>query len=336
MQDFSATAFQTLLTTIRTSFFPFLSLDAFMSGALSSQGSAPDLIYDDQGLLLSRIVNRDDGLRQEDSFVDGVRSKTLLLDVTDVFAWSEVVNIYDESGRNRKETTFDDGMLRVDIFQDGVRVRTFQTDPADVNTFDWTTRDVTYDDAGTPLSRLTRYDDGTERLETFQDGARATVVQDDLVLTARDWSQISAVYDRLERLTARDLIYDDGTLRQDTFSAGVRQKTYVYDEEDAFDWDSIQYLYDPDGVVTSRQQVDDNGDLTLILFEDGARSERIIVTADTGAPWAVQVTTYDDTGVSDVTNHAQRGNVLAEYAPFFAADTLDFVDPDTGGGFQVL
>lgn len=323
MQSEATRDFEALLTLITTTYFPFITPIGMAEGALSSSGAAPiDLIYDDQGLLLSRLFERADGLLQEDGYVDGVRSTTQLTDIADVFDWADVTNIYDESGRVRKETTFDDGLLRVDTFQDGVRLRAFQTDPDDVNLVDWTTRDVTYDANGTALTRLTRYDDGTDRLETFQDGAKTTVVQEDLTLSAHLWSVVEAFFDSLGRLKARDLTFDDGVIRFDTFSAGVRQKTALDDDADQFDWKSIQYLYDPDGVVTSRQQVDDSGDLTLILFDDGQRSERIILDVDDSESWEVQITTYDNTGVSAVTEYDERGSVLDDYAPFFMVDTL--------------
>lgn len=321
-----ATLFQKLLSMIQKNFFSFMTFPQDAEGALSTGETAPvDLAYDDNGLLLSRQFDRPDGLRQEDSYVDGVRSATLLRDVDDQFDWAEVTNRYDETGRIRKETTFDNGLLRVDTFQDGVRVRSFQTDPDDVDLKDWTLRDVSYDGSGTPLTRLTRYDDGIERLETFQEGIREVVVQEDLVLTAELWSQITTIFDSLGRLTSRDLVYDDGVLREDTFSAGVRQKTTVDDVEDAFDWDTIQFLYNPDGVVGSRQQVDDNEDVTLILFEDGRRAERVIVDKNNDEDWAVQITTYDDAGVTDVTEYVERGSVLDDYAPFFADDDMVFI-----------
>jgi hypothetical protein len=318
--------FRTLLSYVNATFFSFLTMPTDDEGALSAGNQNPiTAIYDeDTGLIVARSVLREDGLVQEDSYMDGVRSATKLLDVGNFFDWADVTNIFDESGRVRKETTLDNGLLRVDTFQDGVRLRAYQSDPDDIDLVDWTTRGVTYDFAGTPLSRLTRYDDGTERLESFQDGVRAEVVQADLVLNAQIWTQIAASFDSIGRLTGRELTYDSGLLREDSFSAGVRQKTNLEDAEDAFDWKTIQYLYDRDGVIQSKQEVGDNGDLTLILFANGQRTERAILNADGTAEWGVQITTYDATGVSDVTEYGDRGSVLDDYGAFFGSDDLVF------------
>ena len=325
MQSDTTIDFQSLFSQINTTHFSFLSFLPDASSALSASGSAAvEAVYDDAGLLVSRLFERDDGLTQFDSYIDGVRSTTLLTDTEDTFDWSDITNTYDETGRTRKETTFDDGLIRVDTFQAGVRLRAYQVDPEEVDLKDWTTRDVTYDALGTPLSRLTRFDDGTERVETFQDGVKTQVVQEDLVLTAQIWSIVAAFFDSIGRLDARDLLYDDGVVRQDSFSAGVRQKSFLEDAEDTFDWNDIQYLYDPEGVVTSRFQVDDNGDQTLILFDDGQRSERVILDVNGDEDWEVQVTTYDTTGVLDVAEYAEKGTVLNDYAPFFAVDELLF------------
>lgn len=316
--------FLNLFREMLVTFQSFFRAAVEESGALSAASdTAPTLTYAEDGTLLSRLVQRPDGLQQEDAYTDGARSSMTLVDVLDDQPWQSIVNLYDETGRTEKVTTFDDGSLRTDTFLFGVRVRSVQIDPDDTGTQDWTSIDVSYGADGEPLSRLIRYDDGTARTDIFDDGDRIQASQEDLVLTARTWSQIETFYDVLGRLTGRDLSYDDGVIRTDQFSAGVRQKTSLVDDLDTSDWAQITYLYDPSGVVESRQQVDDNGDITLILFEDGQRSARVIHDVDDDMPWVVQVTNYDTSGVVDVTDY-QDTDVLDDFSPYFAADDLVF------------
>lgn len=293
-------------------------------GELAAGDDGGELTYDDNGMLLSRVTLRDDGIQQEDRYVDGVRTEKVLVDLGDVFAWDRITNLYDETGRIEKQTLFDDGSERSDYFIAGQRVRTVQTDPVDVDLVDWTSRDVTYDADGVAVRRITLYDDGTDRVEDFDDGERALVTQEDLVLTARIWNLIATTYDAVGFLTGRMVTFDDGIERSDTFSGGSRQKTVLYDTDDVAEWDQIIFRFDPRGVIQSRQQVDDTGDVSLLLFEDGVRTTGVVQDVDNSEEWEARVTTYDASGVAAVTEYADGSEILAGFGPYFAEDAFLF------------
>ncbi|MEL6617774.1 MAG: hypothetical protein AAFP16_02785 [Pseudomonadota bacterium] len=174
--------------------------------------------------------------------------------------------------------------------------------------FNWNRIETSSDDNGLPIYRFTEYDDGTTRLQDYENGVLRFVEQADMgPSNARPWERIETYYDMTGQIEARFQVNDNGIEVLTQFENGVRRFFQQVDltetggSSDVKSWESIEIYYDINGQVEARFQHNDDGVEILTQFENGVRRsvEQLDLT-DTGGPsdarsWE-RVETYYDTG----------------------------------------
>ena len=195
----------------------------------------------DNDTLIFRDTLFDNGVARFEQFENGLRSVTTQYDNVDLstgeapadggaFSWTEQSTFYDQDGALEfRETTFDNGVEKFEQFENGVRSFTYQSDnidqftgetPADGGAFSWTEQTTYYDPDGVITERETLNDDGTVKVERFEDGERSALGLLDEE-DAFDWNAQATLYENGEvsvKATQWDnldelyLIYEDQAL----------------------------------------------------------------------------------------------------------------------------
>ena len=131
---------------------------------------------------------------------------------TGIFDWAVKMSLYDEDGNlTRKFVLFDDSDVRDEYYENGVRVRMVQEDDrADtgLNTALWDRIETFYNADGSRDERIITYDDGTTKVETFENDVLASAVRTD-DQDAFNWDQIVFAYDDAGTVTTQTRQMDD-------------------------------------------------------------------------------------------------------------------------------
>lgn len=173
-----------------------------------------EIYFDVTGQKLGVQTIYDDGVQKDESFENGVRFQTVEADVTGTAKlWDQIETTYTQNGLLAgRQTIYDDGTVRTEDFLDGVREQTIQSDNSVGNAAkDWTQITTDFDAVGVIVSRQTDYDDGRQRLDTYDNGERQMIVVNDFSSgNTYSWSQLVTVFDEDGNLDARQRINDDG------------------------------------------------------------------------------------------------------------------------------
>lgn len=216
----------------------------------------------------------------------------------------------------QRVTQYDDGVLRTELFDKGVPTQTTMLDGA-AGAHDWAEVTLRHDAAGDLVWRRIENDDGTRRLDTYENGVR---VEMHVVDTPghpsgqHDWKTLTNHYDAAGAILAQTTHLDSGTLRQHVFEDGALAWTALHDPiyysaPDPFvfgepppepptafsaqPWESIVTWRGADGAVARRTTLYDDGDRQVLLFEGGRLVERQILDGDDDTGWHVQRVLYD-------------------------------------------
>lgn len=274
--------------------------------------------FNAQGTVIATYTTYDDGRMREQRF-DGNQLKAEFITYPDGRIES-VSTIYVDGVLERKFVDFSDGTTYQEEFTDGVRDTRFTsdrpTDDAPDGAKPWSAITTRYDTAtGDVTEKSTSNDDGTSKLELFEDGTRTTTTQTDND-DVKNWTSIETIFDEDGVIASRETLLDNGIVRQQLFEDGVRSETIQLDNVDgsgasapdggAKAWQEIYTSFDSDGVITGRETVLDDGVIKLEQFEGGIRSFKVELdnvqgfgdtAPDGGAKsWQEIYTTYDSAG----------------------------------------
>ena len=272
-----------------------------------------DTYYDETGAIAARLTVFDNGIEREELFENGVRSKTSQIDTPTeegggVKPWERIDTYFDETGTIEARVIFyDNGVVREEKYVGGVKSEVHRFDnpqSSDDSAAAWTSISSFFDETGTLEARVTVYDDGRLRQDSFENGViSATEIQDNAFTTgdgAFQWTAINMDYDENGAVETKTTIYDDARIKTESFEDGVRTQTTT---EDAFlfgggnyDWDLKTTTYDEEGAKVSETVVYDNHDSTQALYEDGILVSRSFFDADGSDSALGQTTTYNSDG----------------------------------------
>lgn len=246
-----------------------------------------DTFDDYTGDLIQRTTQYDNGGFRDESFAAGNRMFMVHYDGFGgpqgfgAYDWERIETSYDFNGRIELRTTFfDDGGVRDEQFMDGIRTMTFRVDGNFMpgGSHDWDYVETTYGYDGQIEMRMTTYDDGSVREESFQDGLRQNTWQYDPNFgpDGQDWDTIFTSYDFQGRMERRETTFDDGSFKEELFVDGARDRIYEVDAPGPGGkrWDVIETVFDfYTGDVIERVTTNDNGSVETERFTDGRKTD---------------------------------------------------------------
>ncbi len=292
---------------------------------------------DDNGTLLSRFIQYDNGTTRGESYENGTLRVVYQSDLgpfgepSDVKPWETIETYYDANGDiEARFEVRDNGTTNLKQYEGGVLRYVEQTDlsptggPSDVKA--WERIETYYDANGDLEARFQVLDDGVTTLRQYEAGVLRQMEQVDLSPTggpsdARNWERIETFYDANGVIEARFELKDNGVTILKEYEAGVARVVTQEDRapgggtSDVKNWDSITAFYDSNGVIEARETIFDNGDVTAFLYEGGQRALRLQFDGDDSNSWLVRETIYD-----------ANNQVVAIYT----YDTAEEVPPEYG------
>ncbi len=265
--------------------------DAILNGGVKAWDTI-DTYYAPDGTLVGRVTVFDNGVLKEEAYENGVRREMIQMDNPQQVvgagakSWDSIVTYYDASGDiAARITQYDNGVLKEESFENGVRSHTRQVDNPQETDGDgvkiWEEIDSYYNASGTIVARVTKYDNGIFKEESFENGVRSHTRQIDNPQEiggtgVKAWDTIDQYFDETGEMVARVIHYDDGRVRQDTYENGVRSTTEIQDgayegDEGAYAWTSINLYYDENGDVAQKNIVYDDGRVRQDDYVDGVK-----------------------------------------------------------------
>ena len=228
----------------------------------------------------------------------------------------------------REIQTFQDG-VRSGISQyDNVDASTGEAS-ADGGARNWTEIHTAFDTAGVIVTREAIFDTGVRKIETFENGVRSAVSQYDNIAPSTDegpvnggsknWTEIHTTYDAAGTIEHYSAVFDTGVHKTQTFENGLRSEMVEQDLKDSTTWETRETFFDA-GNITQRNVTSDKGDITITLFEGGARSQTLQYDGDDSAHWLVQIYEYAEDGSQEVTNYASAEEIPEEIFGYFPAN----------------
>ncbi|MBO9471916.1 choice-of-anchor L domain-containing protein [Shimia sp. R10_1] len=206
----------------------------------------------------------DDGRVRETTFVDGVRTKELTTDASDVRAWDTQMRGYAPNGEvTRFVNTLDDGRVKDLEYSEGIRSKLTQTDPNDSKS--WSEIIVEYDGSGTVSSKTTTFDDGRVKKMEFVDGVRSTLTQTD-VDDVKSWAETVTNFGPDGFAFSKATTFDNGLTKTIEYVDGVRSRQIQTDPDDVVDWLERETLYNDEGSRTTRITTFDDGTVEVDTF----------------------------------------------------------------------
>lgn len=196
--------------------------------------------------------------------------------------------------------------------------------------FIWETIETWYNPGGGNeiADRVTTYDNGIVKTETYSGGVRSMIGQFDNPNTGGtgvvSWDSIETYFDEGGLIEARFTNYDNGIQRFETFEDGVRSQTSQTDNLDDISgqgvkaWSTIDTYYDQGGVIEAMISQYDNGIVREIFYENGIRAhvrllDNPLEQIEPGAAnWTEISTYYDQNGVIEARITDYDSGILKE------------------------
>ncbi|MEM6383510.1 MAG: hypothetical protein AAF739_12610 [Pseudomonadota bacterium] len=248
---------------------------------------------DDEGVLVSRVIDYDDGRVREETYeegviasatlsgpdedsitttfdyVEGVLTKTTRTDVGDDKIWSSVETEFQEDGSTvaKRTTIYDDGRETEETFTDGVLSERTRTDSETADLFQWDVFSQSFDEAGNVTAQTVIRDDGQQTETSFDNGAVTTIKRFDTADTFL-WATVDETFNEDGSRDTRTFTFDDGRILTEGFENGITTSGSQTDPLDAFSWASIEYNYDASGAVIGRTVTTDDGDIRTFGIVD--------------------------------------------------------------------
>ena len=238
---------------------------------------------------------------------------TIRYDEDDRYIWSFIEETFDGPTLLERRQVNDNGTELYQLYSNGVLTTRYdlddQTVPGGVKP--WEMIETHYNPDGTLAVRFITYDNGTNRVDEYENGMRVrTTMLDDPVGNggdgAKSWSRIDSYYDQSGKIEGRATYYDNGIERFEEFNAGIRSYTVQIDmgydtQGGAASWDRIETYYDMNGKIEGRHTLYDDGVERVEEFNAGVRTRTTEVDYDwTGGDgaraWERIETYYDPNG----------------------------------------
>lgn len=238
----------------------------------------------------------------------------VITDIENRYNWDQISSVFVDGILAQRSIIFDNQTMSQSSYSNGVITNMLQIDGGmDGGAKPWSSKETFYSPDGTIAGRITMYDNGVIRDETFTNGVRSEVAQyDNPQLSdsggAKSWDSIVTYYNPEGQMAGRITVYDDGVLKEETFENGVRSHVRQLDNPQSSDgngarsWDSIDAYFDAEGDLVGRITVMDNGIVREEEFANGVRV-RTVQIDNPQAPegqgaknWDRIETYYDDNG----------------------------------------
>lgn len=221
-----------------------------------------ETLYNAQNVTERRVIEFDDGVIRDDFYENGQRVRSLQLDNPDsnddgARNWSRQENFYDSEGTlERRLMNFDNGIEREDFYTNGQRASAVlldNPDSGDGGTQNWSRQENTYDINGDLALRVTDYDNGRIREETYEAGQRASVYWQDNP-TSNDggvysWAATFRSFDTNGDVETDVMIFDNGDGEAEYFEDGELTQLLEYDGNESDPWLGRRTTYDDAGDV---------------------------------------------------------------------------------------
>ncbi|MFQ1702444.1 hypothetical protein ACJ5NV_17805 [Loktanella agnita] len=238
-----------------------------------------EIEFDDNGVMLTRTINFDDGISALETFESGQMTSLLKTDTGDdggIKPWTSVLMSYDATGRlEERYTIYDDGRALTEMIDGSVEM-TLEEDLDDIA--NWTT--IETNSVGRTISdRVITYDNGVIRSELFNGGWLRSVVETDGFEIGdgtppehggvKSWTQRKTSYDSWGLIESRKTEFDNGIYRDEGFEDGQITFKAEFDgynpwsgsapptDGGAFSWDFRAYSYSG-GILTGHKIIYDN------------------------------------------------------------------------------
>ncbi len=236
--------------------------------------------YDSNGAIAEKVTFNDNGVIVQQAYQNGVIAQSIQMDnpqggsTASVKSWDRIETNFDETGqRVDKVTFFDNGIIREEYYNAGQRVFMNETDNPqnpDQSAASWSNRQTEYEADGTIAFRLTEFDDGRLREETFENGKLKQSVTLDNPYSednAYSWEFQFTIKDENGQNEASGTAYDNGDLLLHLFDAGTKMLKGEFDGDGSEDWLARETLYDTDGAVVDVSLIYTEADLPS-YFQD--------------------------------------------------------------------
>lgn len=93
--------------------------------------SSIDTSYDQNGKMIKRVTDFDNGINRLEIFEDGQRVSTVHQDLDNVKNWHKIETLYDAGKITQKRVDYDNGDINISLYSDGVRTQILQYDGDD-------------------------------------------------------------------------------------------------------------------------------------------------------------------------------------------------------------
>jgi hypothetical protein len=282
--------------------------------------------FDENDQLIKTVVIFDDGRVQTTDYIDGVKSRVFMADLSEdgsAYSWDTYLFEYSETG----ELTYtllvgDNGVSVGTTYEGGKKVSVLATDGSiDGVARPWVTHLTTFDQNGMVKDVDIMMDDQRQIVKNFEGiKLRSLVITDASDAGyAYPWESISTIYGSGDSYV-KTVILDNGLTTVTSFGSGNIQSIVRTDVAgDLLPWETQSDTYFQ-GKIQTRETVYDNGTISTksfdptgeitsintmyfddvnedIIFENGERVSGLKTdTSDdgTGKDWVTISTTYDD------------------------------------------
>lgn len=264
--------------------------------------------FDEDGVIISSLINYDDGSDETVTYSNGVKFTSLKVDgEEDANTWESIEESYTEIGQVASRlTVYDDTTTKTETFTNGVKTFMVQNDPNDTDS--WERIDTYFDAAGKFGRRVQINDDGTTTETEYLDGMRIKVVQQDPSdplagdFGAKSWDRIESFFDQIGVIESKIQQNDDRTTITTDYVGGIQSRKIFQDFTDPFggqdtgamNWDVVEVNFDEAGIIQRRHQTNDDGSTLQIEYVNGVKTRMLLNDEPaTGNPDDLGVKSWD-------------------------------------------
>ena len=246
-------------------------------------------IRDENGVLVSRETEYDDGTYRLADYEDGQLAAVIQTDPTDpngpasAKSWESIETYYDENGNKAGQIRIDDnGVVTSRGYEDGTLSFILQEDTGpEGGAKSWDRIETYFDENGVRAGQIRVDDDGVVSSRDYEDGTLRYLLQEDTDAAEHSWDRIETYYDENGNKAGQIQVDDNGVVTSRDYDEGTLR--YMLQEDtsvDAKNWDRIETYYDENGQRVARVEEKDNGVVIENQYDAGVL--RISIKEDVG------------------------------------------------------